>query len=98
MGNQTISPTFVEKDIQILAKTSGKSENEIRQWYKEFHEDSNQTDRLNKRQFQKYYLKLKNNPHLEELTNHIFRAFDTDHSGKFPIFSSRLSWLFFFYF
>ncbi len=85
MGNQPISPTLTEKDIQILVKTSGKNENEIRQWYKEFHEDSNHTDRLTKRQFKKYYSKLKNNPNLEQLTDHIFRAFDTDHSGKFLI-------------
>jgi Ca2+-binding EF-hand superfamily protein len=87
MGNQTITPTFTDKDVKILATTSGKSEDEIRQWYKEFHEDSNQTDRLNKRQFKKYYLKLKNNPNLDKLTDHIFRAFDTDQSGKFSKYS-----------
>lgn len=85
MGNQQTPPTLTEKDIQILVKISGKNENEIRQWYKEFHEDSNRTDRLTKRQFKKYYSKLKNNPNLEQLTDHIFRAFDTDHSGKFLI-------------
>ncbi len=37
---------------------------------------------MNERQFQKYYSKLKKNPNLELITDHIFRAFDMDHSGK----------------
>jgi len=86
MGNQQTQGKLTEKDVEILLKTSGKSENEIRQWYNEFHEESNNTDRMNKRQFQKYYTKLKKNRNLEQITDHIFRAFDTDHSGKFRRF------------
>ncbi len=82
MGNQQASRTFTKKDVEILVKLSGKSENEIRQWYEEFHIESDETDRMNKRQFQIFYTKLKKNPKLEQITYHIFRAFDTDHSGK----------------
>lgn len=81
MGNQHAARPFTEKDAEVLIKLSGKSEQEIREWYKNFHEESNQTDRMNKRQFQLYYTKLKKNPKLQEITDHIFRAFDTDHSG-----------------
>jgi Ca2+-binding EF-hand superfamily protein len=97
MGNQQASYTFTEKDVEILVKTSGKSENEIRQWYNEFRQDSNNTGRMNKRQFQVYYAKLKKNPNLEKITEHIFRAFDVDHSGKFQIkyFNSRFLSLYF---
>lgn len=83
MGNQQVHRALNEKDIQVLVKTSGKSENEIRQWYDEFHADSNGTDRMNKRQFEVYYTKLRKNPRLQEITDHIFRAFDTNHSGKY---------------
>ena len=83
MGNRQTPTTFTEKDVQILVKTSGKTENEIRQWYDEFLRDSNNTGRMNKRQFQLFYTKLKKNPNLEKLTDHIFRAFDADQSGKF---------------
>jgi Ca2+-binding EF-hand superfamily protein len=81
MGNQQTARAYTEKDIEILTKASGKNENEIRQWYKEFQQQSNNTDRMNKRQFQEFYTKLKKNPHLQQMTDHIFRAFDTDHSG-----------------
>ena len=85
MGNQQTSVALNDKDIEMLVKTSGKSDNEIRQWYKEFLQDSGNTGRMNKRQFQVYYMKLKKNPNLEKITDHIFRAFDTDHSGKIRI-------------
>ncbi|CAF3115583.1 unnamed protein product, partial [Rotaria sp. Silwood2] len=74
--------TFTERDVQVLVKSSGKTENEIRQWYEEFRKESDGADRMNKRQFQSYYTKLKQNTKLEEITDHIFRVFDTDHSGK----------------
>lgn len=82
MGNQQVTYSFSEKDVQVLAETSGKTEQEIREWYNEFNRESNGTGRMNKRQFQFYYTKLKKNPKLEEITDHIFRAFDSDHSGK----------------
>jgi Ca2+-binding EF-hand superfamily protein len=81
MGNQQVSRALTDKDVEILVKTSGKSENYIRQWYKEFHEESENTDRMNKRQFQIFYTNLKKNPNLEQISDHIFRAFDTNHSG-----------------
>ncbi|CAF3478476.1 unnamed protein product [Rotaria sordida] len=81
MGNRQKPHSLTTKDIQVLVKLSGKTENEIRQWYDEFHKESNGTDRMNKRQFQLYYTKLKNNPKLEQITDHIFRAFDKDRSG-----------------
>jgi Ca2+-binding EF-hand superfamily protein len=86
MGNQQVTRIFNKKDVEVLVKLTGKSENEINQWYEEFHIESNETDRMNKRQFQIYYTKLKKNPKLEEITDHIFRAFDTDHSGKNILF------------
>lgn len=67
-----------------------KNENEIQRWYEEFHMESNGTDRMNKRQFQIYYTKLRKPPKLEQITDHIFRAFDTDHSGKYLLVSSLL--------
>ncbi len=82
MGNQQATQSFNAKDVEVLVKLSGKSENEIYQWYKEFHIESDETDRMNKRQFQLFYTKLKKNPKLEQITDYIFRAFDTDHSGK----------------
>ncbi|CAF3619876.1 unnamed protein product [Rotaria sordida] len=81
MGNQQNSSTLTEKKIEVLMKTSGKTENEIRQWYNEFCAENNNIDRMNKRQFQIYYTKLKKNPNLDKITDHIFRAFDLDHSG-----------------
>ncbi len=83
MGNQQTPHILNEKEIEVLVKTSGRSENEIHQWYNEFHEDSNKTDRMNKRQFQVFYTKLKHNPNLEPITDYIFRAFDVNHEGKF---------------
>lgn len=82
MGNQQVTRPFTEKDVDMLVKLSGKNEQEIRQWYKEFHIESDETDRMNKRQFEIFYTKLKKNPKLEKITDHIFRAFDTDNSGK----------------
>ncbi|CAF0879074.1 unnamed protein product [Rotaria sp. Silwood1] len=81
MGNQQNSCTLTEKDIALLVKTSGKTEDEIRQWYNEFCLESNNTGRMNKRQFQIYYTKLKKNPNLDKITDHIFHAFDADNSG-----------------
>jgi Ca2+-binding EF-hand superfamily protein len=82
MGNQQTASTFSGKDLEVLIKTSGKNENEIRQWYNEFRRDSNDTNRMNKRQFQQFYTKLSGNPNVQQITDHIFRAFDADHSGK----------------
>lgn len=82
MGNTRDKQPLTEKDIQFLAKSSGKTENEIRKWYEEFQQECNNTGRMNKRQFQSYYTKLKQNPKLEEITDHIFRVFDTNHSGE----------------
>lgn len=82
MGNQQTARTFHQKDVDVLVKLSGKTEEEIRQWYEEFHQESRGTDRMNKRQFQLYYTRLRKNPKLEQITDHIFRAFDTDQSGK----------------
>ncbi|CAF0897753.1 unnamed protein product [Rotaria sp. Silwood1] len=81
MGNTQEKYSLTTKDVQVLVQLSGKTESEIRQWYDEFHKESNGTDRMNKRQFQIYYTKLKKNPKLEQITDHIFRAFDKDHSG-----------------
>ncbi|CAF0796446.1 unnamed protein product [Rotaria sordida] len=61
MGNQQNSSTLTEKKIEVLMKTSGKTENEIRQWYNEFCAENNNID--------------------HKITDHIFRAFDLDHSG-----------------
>lgn len=82
MGNQHAVRPFSKKDVDLLVKLSGKSEKEIQQWYEEFHMESDGKDRMNKRQFQIYYTKLKKNPKLDQITDHIFRAFDADHSGK----------------
>lgn len=82
MGNQQAQSVFTDKNVQMLVETSGKSESEIRQWYDEFHQESNGADRMNRGQFQTYYTKLRRNSRLNQLTDHIFRAFDTDHSGK----------------
>ncbi|CAF1533823.1 unnamed protein product [Rotaria magnacalcarata] len=81
MGHRYGKHTFTERDVQVLVKSSGKTENEIRQWYEEFRKESDGADRMNKRQFQSYYTKLKQNSKLEEITDHIFRVFDTDQSG-----------------
>jgi Ca2+-binding EF-hand superfamily protein len=86
MGNQQAARPFNIKDIQVLVKLTGKTENEIQQWYDDFHMESNETDRMNKRQFQLYYTKLKKNPKLQQITDHIFRAFDTDHSGRYLLY------------
>jgi len=59
MGNQPAAQSLTEKDVEVLVKLSGKSENEIHQWYDEFHIESDETDRMNKRQFQIYYTKLR---------------------------------------
>ena len=83
MGNQQTACILTENELRILLRTSNKSENELRQWYNEFMKDSDNTGRMNKRQFRVFYTKLKQNPNLDKLTDHIFRAFDTDHSGKF---------------
>ena len=82
MGNQTSCSVLTEKDVQILRKITGKNEKEIRQWYEDFYAESNQTGRLNKQQFKQYYSRLKNKSNLDQLTDHIFRAFDTDRSGN----------------
>ena len=82
MGNQQSTQPFSKKEKEVLAKLSGKSEDEIQKWYEEFHIESDETDRMNKRQFQLYYTKLRKNPKLEQISEHIFRAFDTDQSGK----------------
>ncbi|CAF2409531.1 unnamed protein product [Rotaria sp. Silwood2] len=81
MGNQQNSCTLTQKEIDVIRKTSGKTEDEIRQWFNEFCLESNNTGRMNKRQFHIYYAKLKKNPNLDKMTDHIFHAFDMDHSG-----------------
>lgn len=86
MGNQQVHRVLNENDVQMLVKTSGKSENEIREWYKEFHEETNGTDRMNKRQFQHYYTKLRDNPRLLEITDYLFHAFDLNNEGKSFLF------------
>ena len=81
MGNQQTLCQLTEKDIQILVATSNKSKDEIMQWYDEFLQDTQNTGRMNKQQFQKYYSKLRKNTNLGKLTDHIFRSFDTTQSG-----------------
>lgn len=85
MGNQQKSCAITENDIKILSKVSGKTDDEIREWYNDFLNDCQHTGQMNKRQFQVFYTKLKKNPNLEIITDHIFRAFDSDHSGKFQL-------------
>ena len=82
MGNEQASYELTEKDLEFLVKTSGQSEQQIRQCYNDFLKDSNNTGHLNKRQFKEYYTRLRGNANLEKITSHIFRAFDTDNSGK----------------
>ena len=82
MGNQQTAYPFTEKDIEILVKTSGKSEGEVRQWYSDFCAATNNTQRMNKRQFDTFYSRLRRRGNREDLTNHIFRAFDADNSGR----------------
>jgi hypothetical protein len=68
MGNQPTGRTFTETDLQILVKTSGKSESDIRKWYDDFRQESKNTNRMTKEQFQAFYTKLKNKSHLQETT------------------------------
>ncbi len=42
----------------MLVKLSGKTESEIEKWYEEFHIESDEKDRMNKRQFQLFYTKF----------------------------------------
>ncbi|CAF3150510.1 unnamed protein product [Rotaria socialis] len=93
MGHRHGKHTFTERDVQVLVKSSGKTENEIRQWYEEFRKESDGADRMNKRQFQSYYTKLKQNTKLEEITDHIFRVFDTDHSGTIDFSEFLIAYL-----
>jgi len=86
MGNRQVVQPFTRKDLEVLVKLSGKTENEIENWYNEFHIESNETDRMNKRQFQTYYTKLRKNPRLNQITDHIFRVFDKDNSGRISNF------------
>lgn len=96
MGNEQAAHAFTADDAQVLAKLSGKNETEIRKWYDEFHSESAGTDRMTKRQFQSYYAKLRKNPKLEQITDHIFRAFDTDRSGRYSLTLLRAQeWLVF---
>ena len=82
MGNQQVVRDFTEKEAKILVKASGKSEDEVRRWYDEFQQETGRVNRMNKRQFHNYYSKLMRKENLDEITDHIFRAFDTDHSGN----------------
>ena len=93
MGNQQTTRPFNKKDVDMLVKLSGKTESEIEKWYEEFHIESDEKDRMNKRQFQLFYTKLKKNPKLEKITDHIFRAFDTDHSGNYLFIYSNFSFI-----
>lgn len=93
MGNETSIQTLTEKDFQILMKASGQNEKQIHQWYEDFRAESGQTDRLNKRQFKHYYSRLKHKTNLDQLTDHIFRAFDTDHSGAIDFHEFLLAFI-----
>lgn len=95
MGNRQTAEEFTKKDIDLLVNLSGKSETEINQWYEEFRAETKGNNRLNKKQFKSFYTKLKSNSKLDDLTEHIFRAFDIDHSGNFlhNIYLEKTRWL-----
>ena len=82
MGNRQRGQPITERDIEILVQLTKKKENEIRQWYEEFHRSTDGNNLMSKRQFEQFYCRLKKKENLKNLTEHIFRAFDTDRSSK----------------
>ena len=71
-----------EKDLNYLSSSSGLSKEDIKQIYDQFMQN-NPDAQLNKSEFIQLYNKLRpEHPHLlNEISEHIFRAFDLDKSN-----------------
>ncbi|CAF3428632.1 unnamed protein product [Rotaria sp. Silwood1] len=71
-----------ERDIAFLCSQTGLPSDEIINWHKKFFHD-NPDGRLDRNQFRKFYRILRNESpdRLNDMCDHIFRAFDVDGNG-----------------
>ncbi|CAF3447431.1 unnamed protein product [Rotaria socialis] len=91
-GNPSINPTKVddkaakwvlsERDIKFLCSQTGLPENEIRTWHEKFFHD-NPDGRLDRDEFRKIFriLRQESPDSLDNICDHVFRAFDVDGNG-----------------
>ncbi|CAF0984032.1 unnamed protein product [Adineta steineri] len=75
--------TLAERDITFLCSQTGLTAEEILQWHEKFFED-NPDGRLDRTEFRKLFRLFRQEPseRLEDISDHIFRAFDVDGNGS----------------
>ncbi|CAF0760993.1 unnamed protein product [Didymodactylos carnosus] len=71
-----------ERDVAFLSSQTGLSREEIYDWHLKFFQD-NPDGRLDRFQFRKFYQLLRDESpeRLENICDHVFRAFDVDGNG-----------------
>jgi Ca2+-binding EF-hand superfamily protein len=72
-----------KKDLDFLTSKTSLNKEAIEMFFKQFN-DNNPDGLLNRDEFSKLYPKLRNEPvnNLDEISNMVFRAFDTDNNGS----------------
>jgi len=80
MGIQNGKPVLKDADVTEMSKKTGQSESEIREEFEKFVKASPE-GRLNKSQFQEYYLKASGSKHSADFVKHVFRLFDANNDG-----------------
>ena len=68
------------RNVKMLCKLSGKNELEIKAWTDDFFA-KNPSGKLNQEQFASYYKQFREEPNIDAIAKHCFRAFDLDHNG-----------------
>jgi Ca2+-binding EF-hand superfamily protein len=80
MGQKISKTTLDKKDLEMLSKTSNKSEEEVLFWYEHFNKEC-PSGKLGVEQFIKYYKSFRKDENVEDLAKHCFNAFDLDQNS-----------------
>ncbi|CAF2719028.1 unnamed protein product [Rotaria sp. Silwood2] len=80
--DQDIKWALSERDIKFLCSQTGLSQDEIRTWHEKFFHD-NPDGRLDRAEFRNFFrlLRQESPDRLENICDHVFRAFDVDGNG-----------------
>ena len=75
--------TLNEKDVTFLCTQTGLSQEEIRSWHETFFQD-NPDGRLDPAEFRRLFrlLRQESPERLDNICDHVFRAFDVDRNGS----------------
>ena len=87
-------PTLTERDLDFLSQQTGQNKTTIKEIFEAFMAN-NPDGKLDKKEFVRLYSQLRpeSPDKLDEISNFVFRAFDSDHNGTidFNEFMVRLN-------